>query len=321
MHSQRSARATLSAFLGAVLALLAAPAGAVVIQPVFSIAYGANTVNAPFDFSQSAVTPLSNSIDVVTDSVFGPPAKRVRLQVESDRGAIRTLNSMNIFGFFSPNRSETVASFKAQVSICDASSTTTCISPAISGSIPIPYPNISRTAIYSFDNASGFSVLSVKVNNTTLANDRVNLTDGNAAGVTSGVISQRLVDTTGPVPTTGLFVAATGGTDPADIPTFLIEVRTASLIGCSQSCGGTIDETHTINFIEDELAFLGLPDGYTIFAPDLNIFNNRWISPAAATSPGPSPVPEPTTLALFLAGVMGVGFLARRKRRATEDRI
>lgn len=314
MLDQRSARAAISGFCGAILALLAAPAAAAVIQPVFTIAYGTNTITAPFDFTLFGPTPLSRSVDVVTDSVFGPPAKRVRLQVESDRGAIRTLNSMNIFNFFSPNRSEVVASFKAPVFICDASSTTSCVSPTTSGSIPIPYPNISRTAIYTFDDAAGFSQLTVKVNNTTLANSRISSSDGDAAGVTSGVISQRLVELAGPVPMTGLSLVATGGATAADIPTFLLEVVSTSLIGCSQSCGGIIDETHTISFIENELAFIGLPDGYTIFAPELNIFNNRWISPAA-TQPGPSPVPEPATLPLFLAGIVGVGFLARRKHR------
>ena len=313
MYSRRPIRAIVLAALSASLALPAGPALALLVDPVFSVAYGLNTTNAPLDVSVKETAPVSRSADVVSNSVFGTPNKRVTVSTNADRGQIKTLNKMSISSVFSPNRSEAASSFLASVFICGAGSVMTCVDPNISDPIPIPYPNISRTTNFTFDNAEGSSRVEVKVNSTTVASERITRQDGDEPGTLKETVKQKLTQPDGSRLTGLSIVKVQGSNAPL---AFSLAVSTESVIGCSVNCSGTIDETQTVSFVEDEPAFLGLPDGLTIFAPELNIFNNRWTPPGSVSPPGPVAVSEPATLPLVLSGLLFLGLAARRSRMA-----
>ena len=74
MYRRRFTGAAAAAILGVSVALPAGPALAIFATPTFGVGFGTNTTNAPFTLSESATNPLSRSADVVTNSVFGPPA-------------------------------------------------------------------------------------------------------------------------------------------------------------------------------------------------------------------------------------------------------
>ena len=309
MYSCRLIQAVFWATLVVGFVLPSGPARAFLFDPTFTVGFGTNTTNAPFDLAESATTPLSRSADVVTNSVFGPPAKQVTVIANADRGQIKTLNKITNFGFFSPNRSEVTARFRAGVGICGAGSVMTCVNPNLSGPIPIPYPNINRTTNFTFDNASGFSRVTAKINGTTVGSSELSRSDGDEPGSLKDIISGRVLGPGGRR-VTGLSVPPI-----VNAPVlFVLEVSTESLVSCAISCSGIIDETQTVSFVENEPAFLGLPDGLTIFAPDLNIFNNRWTPPGSSSPPDQLAVPEPATLPLLLTGLLILGLAARRRR-------
>lgn len=66
--------------------------------------------------------------------------------------------------------------------------------------------------------------------------------------------------------------------------------------GCGQApCTTTVSAMNTLEFSTTGPAFLGLPEGWTVFAPDFNIYDNQYI-------PVTSPIPLPGSLALALTG-------------------
>ncbi len=67
------------------------------------------------------------------------------------------------------------------------------------------------------------------------------------------------------------------------------------------------DGFNSLSFATDGPAFI-LPDGFTVNAPELNIFDNQWIDPRA----DPSVVPLPAGLPLLLGAIAFLG-LTRRK--------
>ena len=72
----------------------------------------------------------------------------------------------------------------------------------------------------------------------------------------------------------------------------------ADLVGSA-----TADFSNTLRFVTDQDVFLVDPD-ITVNAPDLGIVNNRYTVAA---------VPEPTTTASLLAGLLALGWLRRRR--------
>lgn len=84
----------------------------------------------------------------------------------------------------------------------------------------------------------------------------------------------------------------------------------------SRGTGATaMDASSTLSFNPDGPAFI-LPEGFTVNAPELNIFNNRWIDPRAiVTPPSPSAVPLPASLPMLLAGSAMLGIVGRRRRK------
>ena len=72
----------------------------------------------------------------------------------------------------------------------------------------------------------------------------------------------------------------------------------------------SIVASDSLSFSKTGSAFI-LPEGFTVNAPELNIFDNRWIDPRDPKEP--SPVPIPASLPLMLSG-LGLTALARRRR-------
>ena len=71
-----------------------------------------------------------------------------------------------------------------------------------------------------------------------------------------------------------------------------------------------VDAINSLSFSQTGPAFL-LPEGFTVNAPELNIFDNRWVDPRI-TPPNPSAVPLPAGMPLLLAGLGALAFVRRR---------
>ena len=73
------------------------------------------------------------------------------------------------------------------------------------------------------------------------------------------------------------------------------------------------DGFNSLSFATDGPAFI-LPEGFTVNAPELNIFDNRWVDPRIDTAPVPLPAALP-----FLLGALGVlGVIQRRQKHRSS---
>lgn len=86
---------------------------------------------------------------------------------------------------------------------------------------------------------------------------------------------------------------------------FNVQADAAAASGGVSFVTSTFDSYDSLSFSKDGPAFI-LPDGFTVNAPELNIFNNQWIDPRANV------VPLPAGLPLLLSGLAALGFLRRR---------
>ncbi len=84
----------------------------------------------------------------------------------------------------------------------------------------------------------------------------------------------------------------------------------AGVVGGTDSfAAATLNAMNTLSFSKSGPAFI-LPDGLTVNAPELNIFNNQWIDPRVTVTP--SAVPLPAGLPLLLAALGTFGLIRRR---------
>ena len=79
--------------------------------------------------------------------------------------------------------------------------------------------------------------------------------------------------------------------------------------GTDSKATGQVDASNSLSFSKTGPAFI-LPTGFTVNAPELGIFDNRWIDPRVVA---PSVVPIPAGLPLLLTG-LGVFVFARRRQ-------
>lgn len=79
---------------------------------------------------------------------------------------------------------------------------------------------------------------------------------------------------------------------------------------------GSFDASNTLSFSKTGPAFI-IPNAFTVNAPDLNIFNNRWIDPRTTA---PQVVPLPASLPMLLAGLAGLLMIRRNFPNARKQR-
>lgn len=83
----------------------------------------------------------------------------------------------------------------------------------------------------------------------------------------------------------------------------------AGVLGGGDSfASSTLNALNTLSFSKTGPAFV-LPDGFTVNAPELNIFNNQWIDPRVTVTP--AAVPLPAALPLLLAALGALGLIRR----------
>lgn len=84
----------------------------------------------------------------------------------------------------------------------------------------------------------------------------------------------------------------------------------AGVVGGTDSfASATLNAMNTLSFSKSGPAFI-LPDGLTVNAPELNIFNNQWIDPRVIVTP--PAVPLPSGWPLLLAALGAFGLIRRR---------
>ena len=273
--------------------------------PVFTIAYGKNTTNAPYDLSLSGNETLSDGFSQTFNDPYGNAGATVNGMTSAGPGRLAVSNSVSVTAPFLAVRPEVNASFSGDIYFCASGSNITaapaggafdptqCLAPQ--GAVPIPYPNIGVTGSYSIHQASSFGVqILVSMAGVTLGSlsSNINLSNGDQSGTLTGMIS-----------TTPL--------GPAQVHVLPVKVSVATLAGCNRpGCSVSIDLSNTIQFIEGSDAFSGIAPGISIWSPDLNIWNNRWYSPetlAALQNPPPVGVPLPGTLSLVAGVLAGMG--------------
>lgn len=141
---------------------------------------------------------------------------------------------------------------------------------------------------------------------------------GNLSGDTDTIaIGTGLIDPTiGPVPVyLGQFETNAFLIDPSQALTLNLSLRgSASARRNTDPVGlARFDSYGSLSFNPDGPAFF-VPEGYTVNAPSLGIFDNQWIDTRiAVVDPGPSPVPLPASALLLIAGLGGLVTLRKRQ--------
>jgi hypothetical protein len=82
-----------------------------------------------------------------------------------------------------------------------------------------------------------------------------------------------------------------------------------SNIATNQSASAVANASNTLSFNTNGPAF-AVPFGFTVHAPELSIFDNRWIDPRLLIVDPPQ-IPAPGTLYLLLTGGVLLHFLRR----------
>lgn len=293
--------------LAGVALLLAAAAGPASALPVFTAAWGLDTTNAPFDatlFGNDPVTggdsrtvswPYDRTLDFYSTAAAA----------NADQGVVGVLARISVARNTSLQtaRVESVASMKGSVNLCaPGSAPGVCTPPAPGAPIPIPYPNFYLSTTNTQTGSHALGLLSVVVSINGDAVDSQSLT-----GVSG-------LQTLGPAngATTGMFTS-TGA--------FEVKFDIAAIVTCSTTgCVAEVDASHSLSFVEGAPAFLGLPDGWTVWSEDLNIVDNRWTDPRVTSAPPPpsADVPAAATLPLSIAGL--AAFAVRRRRPVSAVR-
>ena len=192
-------------------------------------------------------------------------------------------------------RVESVASMKGSVNLCaPGSAPGVCTPPAPGAPIPIPYPNfyLSTTNTQTGSHALGLLSVVVSINGDAVDSQRLTGVSG--------------LQTLGPAngATTGMFTS-TGA--------FEVKFDIAAIVTCSTTgCVAEVDASHSLGFVEGAPAFLGLPDGWTVWSEDLNIVDNRWTDPRTSSPPPSGNVPAAATLPLSIAGLAAFAVLLNR---------
>jgi hypothetical protein len=94
---------------------------------------------------------------------------------------------------------------------------------------------------------------------------------------------------------------------PVPIDLSLLVRANANASGQLENASAIADASHTFSFPVGSKVF-DLPDGFTVNAPDLFIFDNLFLPPDAET-------PLPAALPLFAGGLGLIGLLARRRKQ------
>ncbi|MCB2101590.1 MAG: DUF4150 domain-containing protein [Rhodobacterales bacterium] len=287
-------------------------------EPVFHVAYGLDTSNGPLTDSLFQSSPADLGETATVTSPFY--ARQVQVQAQAERGRIRLMNSVRTTGPYAIARPEALASFQADVFLCDSSSPVnanvrnrtfdadSCMAPGNLDALSIvPYPNISLSGTGSASQGAlaAFSVTAT-VNGTTVGTggSTFNTSIGDAAGTLGGIVAPLV----------------TGVGSPFTNNVMSVKVNAATITGCNNigrviPCQAMVDLSHTIEFVDTGDVFEGLLPNMTVWSPDLNIFDNRWYSPEFYANPPQAP--EPPAVALFLLGLTGLAVMGRRRQRAT----
>lgn len=289
-------------------ALLLAAAGPAAALPVFTAGWGLNTINAPFDAALTENTPVSGGNSRTTRWFFDPALEfyTVTASADANRGVVGVLASISVarnIGYQTA-RVESIASMQGTVNLCaPGGAPGVCAPPAPGVPVPIPYPNFHLTTNQTQTDAHSLASLTARVS--------ISAT-GNAAGVSQDVVSLNVLGPHSNSP----FGPDSGATTGVDTTTgaFTVKFDLAAIVSCSTTgCVSAVDASHSLGFVEGAPAFLGLPDGWSVWSQELNIADNRWTDPRTPSEPPSADAPAPATLPLILAGL--AAFAARRRCR------